>query len=256
MIAASIDRAPVTEACDIAFGMKRITLMAREIAIQAKPGQFVMVGTASQGTILRRPLGVSGVDREAGLIVLRFAVAGRGTAWLSERRPGDELQISGPFGRGFTVGSGRHLLVGGGTGIAPLIFLKDEIDCSGGEAVMVAGARDSACLMESDMLVTGCVIATEDGSLGERGFVTGPVEKLMRDGKFDSVSACGPVPMLKAVKDLAAKAGLPLEVSLESHMGCGTGACNGCTCKESEKDGRWAKVCKDGPVFPIGEVRL
>lgn len=256
MSTSSIDRAPVVEACDIALGMRRITLRAPEIALEAKPGQFVMVGTGSPGAILRRPLGVSGVDAKAGFIVLRFAVAGKGTAWLAERRPGDELQLSGPFGRGFTVGKGRHLLVGGGTGIAPLLFLKEEIRRAGGTAVMVAGARDRACLMESDLLSTGCVIATEDGSLGEAGFVTGPVWKLMREGKFDSVSACGPVPMLRAVRDLAAAAGLPLEVSLESHMGCGTGACNGCTCRESEKDGRWMKVCKDGPVFMAGEVQL
>lgn len=256
MSAASIDKAQVIETCDIAYGMKRMALRAPEIALEARPGQFVMVGTGCPGAILRRPLGVSGVERKAGLVVLRFAVAGKGTAWLAERRPGDELQVSGPFGRGFTVGKGRHLLVGGGTGIAPLLFLKDEISQAGGTAVMVAGARDRACLMESDMLISSCVIATEDGSLGEAGFVTGPVEKLMRDGKFDSVSACGPVPMLRAVRDLAATAGLPLEVSLESHMGCGTGACNGCTCKESEKDGRWMKVCKDGPVFQAGEVQL
>ncbi len=256
MSAASIDRALVTEVGDIAYGMKRMALRVPEIAMEAKPGQFVMVGTGCAGAILRRPLGVSGVVRGDGLLILRFAVAGKGTLWLSERRPGDELQVSGPFGRGFSVGVGRHLLVGGGTGIAPLLFLKDEIERLGGEAVLVAGAKDRACLMESDMLVTGCVIATEDGSLGEAGFVTGPVQRLMREGKFDSASACGPVPMLRAVRDIAEHAGLPLEVSLESQMGCGTGACNGCTCRESEKDGRWMKVCKDGPVFPAGEVLL
>lgn len=256
MSAASIDKALVAEICDIAYGMKRMALKAREIALEAKPGQFVMVATGNPGAILRRPLGVSGVDVKAGLLVLRFAVAGKGTAWLAERRVGDELQVSGPFGRGFTIRDGRHLLVGGGTGIAPLLFLKDEIVRAGGTAVMVVGAKDKACLMESDTLTSSCVIATEDGSLGEAGFVTGPVEKLIKEGKFDSVMACGPVPMLRAVRDLAAAAGLPLKVSLESHMGCGTGACNGCTCGESEKDGRWMKVCKDGPVFQAGEVQL
>lgn len=256
MSAASIDRALVTEVCDIAYGLKRMSLKAPEIALEARPGQFVMVGVQSPGTILRRPLGVSGVDRGEGQVILRFAVTGKGTKWLSERKPGEELQLSGPFGRGFTVGCGRHLLVGGGTGIAPLLFLKDEVERGGGNAVLVAGAKDRACLMESDMLLTGCVVATEDGSLGEKGFVTGPIGRLIREGKFDSASACGPVPMLRAVRDIAVSAGLPLEVSLESHMGCGTGACNGCTCHESEKGGRWMKVCKDGPVFPAGEVLL
>lgn len=256
LAAFSIDAAEVREICDIAYEMKRMTLVAADIARAALPGQFVMVATEASGTILRRPLGISGADSEAGLLTLRFAVVGKGTRWLAARRKADTVSLSGPFGRGFSKGAGERLLIGGGTGIAPLLFLKDEILREGGKATLVVGAKDGACLMENDMLAKECIIATEDGSLGEKGFVTGPLLSLISRQSFDSASACGPIPMLKAVKAMMDGAGIPLEISLEAHMGCGTGACNGCTCTQAAKQERWQKVCKDGPVFPSQEVLL
>ena len=179
---------------------------------------------------------------------------GKGTAWLAGRRAGDLLSLSGPYGKGFEVKGGSGLLIGGGTGIAPLLFLKDEIERQGGKALLVAGARNKLCLMESDMLATSCVIATEDGSLGDAGFVTAPLQRLIKHANFDYACACGPVPMLRAVKSLLAIHNISLQVSLETIMGCGVGACNGCTCDEARKGAGWQKVCTDGPVFDAEEV--
>lgn len=121
---------------------------------------------------------------------------------------------------------------------------------------MVAGARSGTCLMEAEGLPEGCVACTEDGSLGEEGLVTGPLIRLLDGMGFDSAYACGPVPMLRAVKALLKGYGVPLQVSLETVMGCGIGACNGCACEEARKGAGWFKVCKDGPVFLAEEVLL
>lgn len=248
--------AKVLDKAAIAEGMVRLVLDAAPIARNARPGQFVMVRTEAGGALLGRPLGVSGADDVAGELTLRFASIGKGTAWLAARRSGDPVRIFGPMGRGFTLGSRNALLIGGGTGLAPLFFLKESIERETGNATLLAGAKNRLCLMESDLLASGCIIATEDGSLGEKGLVTEPLERMLFSGNYDAMYACGPLPMLKAVKELAIKAGVPLEVSLETQMGCGVGACNGCTCQQAPKNGGWAKVCKDGPVFPAGEVLL
>lgn len=248
------EEAMVVSVADIAEGMKRMVLRAPSIARSARPGQFVMVSTEAKDALLARPLGVSGADPAGGSVTLRFAVVGKGTGWLAGRRKGDTVRIYGPLGHGFTTGAKDCILVGGGTGLAPLFFLKEAIEREGGKALLLAGAKDRMCLMESDVLEVGCIVATEDGSMGELGLVTGPLKRLIAERRFDMVYACGPVPMLKAVKQVCVKAGLPLEVSLETRMGCGVGACNGCTCDQAEKDGAWLKVCKDGPVFRAEEV--
>lgn len=255
-MAMNVERCQVKQVSDIAEGMKRMVLDAPGIAAAAAPGQFVMVRTEAQGAILGRPLGVSGVNRAEGSITLRFAAAGKGTQWLAGRHPGESIEISGPMGHGFTLNPGRSLLIGGGTGLAPLFFLKQELEAIGGTAMLVAGAKNRLCLMEGDALPHSCIIATEDGSMGEAGLVTGPLERLIREWKFDMAYACGPVPMLRAVKSICQAAGLGLQVSLETKMGCGVGACNGCTCPEAMKHEAWLKVCKDGPVFDAKEVSL
>jgi len=249
-----VDGAQVIETCEIAEGMRRLVLHTPKIAEAALPGQFVMVESGAKDSLLRRPFGVSGANRLEGLVTLRFAVVGKGTAWLAARQVGDLVSISGPYGMGFEIAGGNSLLIGGGTGIAPLLFLKDEIEKRGGRALLVAGARNKLCLMESDTLSTSCVIATEDGSLGDVGFVTAPLKRLVDGNRFDAAYACGPVPMLKAVKSLLAIHNIPLQVSLETIMGCGVGACNGCTCDEARKGAGWLKVCTDGPVFKAEEV--
>lgn len=251
-----VEKCTVLEMADIADGMKRMVLEAPGIALSAAPGQFLMAKTEAQGAVLGRPLGISGADRAEGSITLRFAAVGKGTSWLAARKAGDPVEMSGPLGRGFDLNSGRSLLIGGGTGLAPLFFLKQELEAKGGAAVLVAGARNRLCLMEGDSLPQSCVIATEDGSVGELGLVTGPLERLIREWSFDAAYACGPVPMLRAVEAICERAGIGLQVSLETKMGCGVGACNGCTCSEAKRQDIWLKVCKDGPVFDSKEVSL
>ncbi|HOA14810.1 MAG TPA: dihydroorotate dehydrogenase electron transfer subunit [Bacillota bacterium] len=251
-----VEKCTVLEMADIAEGMKRMVLKAPGLASGAEPGQFVMARTEAQGAVLGRPLGISGSDGQEGTVTLRFAAVGKGTAWLAAREPGDPVELSGPLGKGFVLRSGRSLLIGGGTGLAPLFFLKQRLEAIGGQAVLVVGAKNRMCLMDGDSLPQSCFIATEDGSMGESGLVTGPLERLVREWSFDAAYACGPVPMLKAVKAICEKAGIALQVSLETKMGCGVGACNGCTCSEAKKHDTWLKVCKDGPVFDAKEVSL
>ena len=251
-----VERCAVLEMSDIAEGMKRMLLKAPGLARSAEPGQFVMARTEAQDALLGRPLGISGADRKEGTVTLRFGAVGKGTKWLASRKPGEAVELSGPLGRGFKPNYGRSLLIGGGTGLAPLFFLKQELEAKGGKAVLVAGARNRLCLMEGDSLPQSCIIATEDGSMGEAGLVTGPLERLIREWSFDAAYACGPVPMLSAVKKICERAGIELQVSLETKMGCGVGACNGCTCSEAKKQDIWLKVCKDGPVFDSKEVSL
>ncbi len=219
------------------------------------PGQFVHIKCGPQ-RLLRRPISVCSCQSgPAGddLLTVVFEVRGEGTAWLAQRREGDCLDVLGLLGNGFHMEpQGRYLLVGGGIGVPPMLGCAENAP-SRCDAVL--GFRDSshALLLNEFSAHCGSVaVATEDGSLGERGFVTGPVEALLEKNRYDAVLCCGPRPMLKAVAGLAARLGLPCQVSLEERMACGVGACLGCAVPMA--DGSMKHVCKDGPIFNAGEV--
>lgn len=214
-----------------------------------RPGQFVEVrADGTPRTFLRRPISICHVDEAAGELWLLVAVVGDGTRHITAVRPGDTLNCVLPLGNGFTLPASpgeRVLLVGGGVGVAPLLYLGAEAARRGCRPTFLLGARtagDLPLLDEFRRLGRVC-LTTEDGSEGVRGFATAhPV----LSEPFDRISTCGPKPMMVAVARYAYKAGVACEASLENMMACGLGACLCCVEKTTEGN---LCVCKEGPVF-------
>lgn len=220
------------------------------------PGQFVEVRVdGDPDTFLRRPISINDVDRENNELHLLVAMVGSGTRHLGQLTEGAMLNVMYPLGNGFTLPTQnpqtgsltRHLLVGGGVGVAPLLFLGRRIKEMGGEPTFLLGARSASdLLLLSRFEEMGRVfVTTEDGSKGEKGFVTN--HSILGEETFDLISTCGPAPMMKAVAAYAEKAGVPCEVSLENKMACGLGACLCCVEKTTDKGN--ICICTEGPVI-------
>lgn len=218
------------------------------------PGQFVEVRVDNTSeTFLRRPISINFADREANELWLLVAAVGDGTRRISAVQPGQTLNCMLPLGNGFTmprVAGERVLLVGGGVGVAPLLYMGAELCRSGYEPTFLLGARRAADLLELDLFnkYGRVCVTTEDGSEGERGFVT---NHSVLSEHFDRIATCGPTPMMKAVARYANEAGIVCEVSLENLMACGVGAC--LCCVEKTVMGN-LRVCKEGPVFNIKKL--
>lgn len=246
---------PLVSKKNLARDIFDFTVHCPEIAEKAQPGQFVHIGLP--GHSLRRPISICGIDRKNGNIRLVFAVKGSGTRQLSDFNEGMTVDILGPLGHGFTLlpeGS-RVITVGGGIGTPPLVEISRRY---GKNCAAISGFRTaSAVILQDDLAANGSqtIVTTEDGSQGIKGFVTAPLEELLKTGKYDMIYACGPEAMLRAVAKTAEKYDAPCEVSLEQHMGCGIGACLVCTCKIRVRgELEYKHVCKDGPVFNAKEV--
>lgn len=215
------------------------------------PGQFVEVRVdGSPSTFLRRPISVNFVDRENNELWLLVATIGDGTRQLGRLQAGDMLNCVLPLGNGFTmpVENKKVLLVGGGVGVAPLLYFGQQLKARNMEPTFLLGARSAKDLLMLDEFEKyGRVfVTTEDGSVGERGFVT--QHSLLQKESFDQISTCGPKPMMVAVAHFAQKADVYCEASLENLMACGLGAC--LCCVEKTTDGNLC-VCKEGPVFDV-----
>ncbi len=224
----------------------------------AKPGQFAMVKvTDGIDPLLRRPLSIHRVvASEAGEFEVLFRVAGAGTRRLARAQVGERLDVLAPLGRGFRLEGKRPLLVGGGIGVAPLLFLAEALlERHLRPKLLLGGRADRDVLCHDDFacLAVPYALATEDGSLGEPGLVTRLLERELAGGTDGAVVyACGPSPMLAAVAQLCREAGVPCQVSLEAHMACGVGACLGCVVPGTRET--YLRVCKEGPVFDAGEI--
>jgi dihydroorotate dehydrogenase electron transfer subunit len=250
--------APILSAIEVIPQTFLFGLAAPEIAGEAKPGQFVMVHCGKE-TILPRPISIH--RAEGGDISLLFSVVGKGTAWLSQFKKGDSLDIFGPLGNGYAINPNAKnlLLVAGGIGIAPLRFLADVAVGEGKKVTILLGAKTGECLLpvtSQSHLNKGilpanfqCVNATEDGSEGFKGLATQLIPHYLEH--IDQVFACGPVPMYKTMAKMPELKNKNVQLSMEIMMGCGTGVCYGCTIKT--KSGL-KQVCKDGPVFQMGEL--
>jgi len=237
-----------------------LSFHAPEIAKDAQPGQFVHIKTIeAYDPLLRRPISICYVDREKGLVVLWYQVVGKGTKLLSSLKTGDSIDVIGPLGRGFdTAISGEKIyLIGGGIGIAPLIFLAQSLKEENNITAFFGGKNKEQLLPVNQLTSINCELATEDGSIGHQGFVTDLLLRRLALEKPARAYACGPNGMLEQTALITRKHNLPLQVSLESVMACGVGACLGCTCeKGSSGEEGWVKVCKEGPVFWEDEVKL
>jgi dihydroorotate dehydrogenase electron transfer subunit len=231
-----------------------LSLRAPDLARRARPGQFVTIRVRGEGApFWRRPFSIC---RAAGQnIELLIKGIGPGSQLLCTCRPGETLDVVGPLGQGFALtGQEPRVLVGGGYGMAPLLFLAERLLASGQKVDVLLGGRSEADLLlrhhfRKLKIKTAC--ATEDGSLGKCGPVTELLEKRLRQQAKVKVAACGPKGMLAAVAKLAGQYGVQAEASLEEVMACGLGVCNGCVVKSG---GIYRRVCKDGPVFPTSEI--
>lgn len=250
--------APVFRQERIGQNIYALTLGSREIAREAQPGQFVHLRCGKGADpLLRRPFSINAVQRETGAVTFWYQVVGKGTELLSRVRAGEYLDVIGPLGRGFqTELSGKKVgLIGGGMGIAPLIFLGREL--AGKNQVQAFwGGRSKELLPQfTPSIAFPAELVTEDGSSGRQGLVTELLTEWLPRESFDLLCACGPRPMLAEVARLARQWEIPLQVSLETVMACGVGACLGCTCKGAgAAEGKQFKVCQDGPVFWAAEV--
>jgi dihydroorotate dehydrogenase electron transfer subunit len=232
-------------------GFFLMSLRSRYLAQKARPGQFLHIKVCS--TILRRPLSVHGVSGDNVFIL--FKVKGRGTTILSNYKKGDVLDIIGPLGNGFKISNNKntsHILVAGGIGVAPLLFLAKRL--KGKKEVLLGANNKESLLCESDFRKLKCkvLIATDDGSRGMRGTAISLLPKAINKNKNIHIYACGPEPMFHGINKLIKKKkDIKCQVSFEQFMGCGTGICCGCTI--DTKYG-YKKVCKDGPVFDMKDI--
>ncbi|WP_278909374.1 dihydroorotate dehydrogenase electron transfer subunit [Leyella stercorea] len=219
------------------------------------PGQFVEVRVDNTpSTFLRRPISINNVDYDYNELWLLVAAVGDGTRQLQKLQKGDRLNCVLPLGNSFTMptdSTHKVLLVGGGVGVAPLLYFGKRIKAMGGEPTFLLGARSAKDVLERELFeqVGRVLITTEDGSEGEKGFVTN--HSVLAQENFDRISTCGPKPMMMAVARYAFKNDIECEVSLENKMACGVGAC--LCCVEKTVEGNKC-VCKEGPVMNIKKL--
>lgn len=217
----------------------------------ALPGQFLHIQCGEY--TLRRPISIGGVTDD--LLTVIFEVKGKGTRWLRERQAGQTLNVLGPLGHGFPKNPGKVLLVGGGVGVPPMYFAAQQLaEC---DALLAFRSHDRAMLTEEFQAHCGTVqIMSDDGTIGTKGFAAQGAAELLKQGGYDAVFACGPKIMLKTTYEAARAAGVACYVSMEERMGCGVGACLGCSVPLKTPDGTryMARACADGPVFRGEEV--
>lgn len=227
-----------------------IWMEAGELAETSAVGQFVNI-KCGEGLLLRRPISIC--RAEGSKLNVVFETRGEGTAWLAQRKAGEELDVLGPLGHGFAYPDGKVLVVGGGIGVPPM--LNTAIKAPQG-AIACIGFRNAEKVMLAKEFEDSCeqvYLSTDDGSLGVHAYVAGIVETALTEHpEIKAVLACGPKIMLKTVYAAAKAHNVPCQVSMEERMGCGVGACLVCACKTAK--GEHKHVCKDGPVFAAEEV--
>lgn len=234
-------------------------LDAPQIASQAKPGQFISVYSNDSGRVLPRPISICEIDREKGALRIVYRIAGKGTKEFSGMKAGETLDILGPLGNGFpmdVIKGKRIFMMGGGIGVPPMVQTAKEAEA---EVTVIAGYRNSEIFLKEELEQNGTlVIATEDGSVGTKGNVMDAIRENALSA--DIIYACGPTPMLRAIKAYAEENGITCYISLEERMACGIGACLACVCKTKEVDHHSnvhnKRICKDGPVFLSTEVEI
>ena len=226
----------------IAEGIFDMWIRTEEIAGLAKPGQFISLYCADGSRLLPRPISICEIDTKDNALRIVYRVAGKGTEEFSKMEAGAQVDIVGPLGNGFPLQDKSAFLIGGGIGVPPMLELAKQLNC---EKQIVLGYRDELFLYDDFKKYGKVYVATED-AIRENGL------------KADVIYACGPLPMLRALKTYAAENNIECWVSLEERMACGIGACLGCVCKSKEKDDHThvhnKRICKEGPVFRAEEV--
>jgi dihydroorotate dehydrogenase electron transfer subunit len=245
---------------ELAPGIFDLVIQTAEIAKHAKAGQFISVYCADKTKLLPRPISLCGIDRKAGTLRLVYRVTGKGTGTeeFSGLSAGDTLRVLGPLGNGFTIREGKKaFLIGGGIGVPPMLQLAKEMGQTEFEIVM--GYRNADTFLLDEFKAQGHVlVATEDGSVGTKGNVLDAIRE--NGAKAEVIYACGPMPMLRALKQYAEDNHMECFISMEERMACGIGACLACVCNTKEVDAhsnvKNKRICKEGPVFDAKEVEL
>ena len=235
--------------------------IATELAACAKAGQFIGVYPKDRSTLLPRPISICQVNDKKDALRIVYRIAGQGTAEFSSYQEGDSVEILGTLGNGFPTEAAegkKVFLMGGGIGIPPMLELARELPAST-EKQIIVGYRDDQLFLKEDLEKNGTVyIATEDGSVGTKGNVIDAIKENALEA--DVIYACGPMPMLRALKAYATEHDMDCFVSMEERMACGIGACLACVCNTKDKDAHSnvnnKRICKEGPVFNAKEVEL
>ena len=226
------------------------------IAKEAKPGQFISVYTKNEAKLLPRPISICEIDDKKTALRIVYRKAGKGTEEFSKYRSGASVNILGPLGNGFPICDEKAILIGGGIGIPPMLELAKALES---EKTIVVGYRNSEMFLNNDFACYGkLVVATEDGSVGTKGNVIDAIREQNVSGSV--IYACGPIPMLRGVKEYAKEKGIKAYISMEEKMACGVGACLGCVCKSTNVDDHSKvnnkRICADGPVFNAEDIEL
>lgn len=243
----------------------KFTMEAPEIVKNAKQGQFVEVRvTNGTAPFLRRPISIHNMHKESGILEFIFQIKGEGTKILSKKQVNDEIDLLGPLGYGtFDFKDYKNIaILGGGIGVFPLYELGKNAKKEGLNVNTYLGFRNKDFVIlekEFKNVSDKLTITTDDGTYGKNGFAINFLEGDIKAGIIDSIYACGPLPMLKAVRKLAIENNIPCQISLEERMGCGIGACLGCAVRTSnslDEEPKYVHVCKQGPIFEAKEVIL
>ena len=239
---------------EIGDGIFSMWIQTENIGKEAKPGQFVSLYSKDGSKLLPRPISLCEIDRENSRLRLVYRVTGAKTG------TGDTIPVIGPLGNGFSVEKAegkRAFLMGGGIGVPPILELAKQMQCE--KKQIVVGYRNAQTFLKEEFEAVGeLYISTEDGSVGTKGNVMDAIREQRLEA--DIIYACGPTPMLRAIKQYAEENGIECYISLEERMACGIGACLACVCKSKEKDAHSnvnnKRICKDGPVFLSTEVEI
>lgn len=247
---------------EIGDGIFSMWIQTENIGKEAKPGQFVSLYSKDGSKLLPRPISLCEIDRENSRLRLVYRVTGAktGTEEFSRLKAGDAIPVIGPLGNGFPVEKAegkRAFLMGGGIGVPPILELAKQMQCE--KKQIVVGYRNAQTFLKEEFEAAAeLYISTEDGSVGTKGNVMDAIRE--QKLKADIIYACGPTPMLRAIKQYAEENGIECYISLEERMACGIGACLACVCKSKEKDAHSnvhnKRICKDGPVFLATEVEI
>lgn len=250
---------------ELKTGIFKFSVQADEITQISKPGNFIEIRVNNDiEPFLRRPISIYNIKREDGILEFIFQVKGKGTKILSEKREGELIDIVGPLGYGtFKYSSFQNLaIIGGGIGVFPLYELAKCANKENKNINTYLGFRNKDLVVLEDefkQVSNNLIITTDDGSYSQKGFAIDFLKKDIKEGKIDSIYACGPLPMLKAIKELAIEKNIPCQISLEEKMACGLGACLGCavkTAKSPKESPEYWHVCKAGPVFQAKDVEI
>lgn len=230
-----------------------------EIAKNARAGQFVSLYTSNGATLLPRPISICEISEDKTSLRLVYRVVGNGTREFSGLSGGETVKVLGPLGNGYTLKDKTAILAAGGIGVPPIVELAKELKKQYGCRLnIVVGYRDELFLIDELKQYGEVFVSTEDGSFGTKGNIMDAIKE--NNIEADIIYACGPMPMLRAVKEYAVSKDIEAQISLEERMACGIGACLGCVCRTKNKDEHThvnnTRICTDGPVFEARDVEI